>query len=216
MSTTIIRGIVGSPYMRAVIATHIEKGLDWRVEPVAPGMHKAPEYLARHPFGRIPVIERDGFELYETQAILRYVDRLTPTPALTPADPKAAARMDQAMNINDWYLFRMVGVPIGFNRSVAPKLGFPVDEAVVAAAVPDAKMVFAAIEGFLGDQAFMAGETLSLADLQMAPHVDMLAEAPECAAILKGTRLAAWLERMRARPSVATTSWEALAAKLAA
>jgi glutathione S-transferase len=55
----------------------------------------------RHPFGRVPVLEYDGFMLYETQAILRFLDRILPSPTLTPADPKAAARMDQAMIIND-------------------------------------------------------------------------------------------------------------------
>ncbi len=47
------------------------------------------------------MLEHEGFTLYESQAILRYLDRVLPAQVLTPADPKAAARMDQAMNIND-------------------------------------------------------------------------------------------------------------------
>ena len=85
--------------------------------PVAPGAAKSPEHLARHPFGRVPVLEHDGFMLYETQAILRYLDRVLPQPALTPADPRRAARMDQVMNINDWYLFQGVGNVIAFSAS---------------------------------------------------------------------------------------------------
>ena len=123
MSVTTVRGIPGSPFMRAVLITLIEKSAPYKLLPVIPGQHKAPEYLALHPFGRIPVIEHDGFVLYETQAILRYLDRVYPAPALTPADPKAAARMDQAMNIADWYLFRLIGIPIMFNRVVAPRIG---------------------------------------------------------------------------------------------
>jgi glutathione S-transferase len=210
MSVTTVRGIPGSPFMRAVLITLIEKGAPYKLIPVAPGQHKAPEYMALHPFGRIPVIEHEGFVLYETQAILRYLDRVYPAPALTPADPKVAARMDQAMNISDWYLFRQAGIPIGFNRVVAPRIGAPVNEAVVAAALPEARTCFANIETFLGDRPYMAGDQLSLADLHMAPQVDMLADCAEGAEMLAGTRLAAWLERMRARPSVAATTWDRL------
>jgi len=212
MSVTIVRGIVGSPFMRAVLMTLIEKNAPYRLEPIAPGQHKSPEYLAKHPFGRVPVTEHDGFVLYETQAILRYLDRIYPTPALTPTDPRAAARMDQAMNINDWYLFRIIGIPVVFNRVVAPRIGAPVNEAAVAAALPEAQACFAGIEAFLSDRPYMAGDAVSLADLLMAPHADMLAECAEGQAMLAGGRLATWLERMRARPSMAATTWDRLAA----
>jgi len=212
MSVTVVRGIPGSPYMRAVLMTLLEKKAAYRLEPLAPGQHKSPEYLAKHPFGRVPVIEQDGFVLYETQAILRYLDRTCPTPAFTPADPRGAARMDQAMNINDWYLFRIIGVPVVFNRVVAPRIGMPVNEAVVAAALPDAQACFKSVEAFLGDRPYMAGDAVTLADLIMAPHLDMLADCAEGQAMLAGTRLAAWLQRMRARPSMAATTWDRIAA----
>jgi glutathione S-transferase len=212
MSVTIVRGIAGSPYMRAVLMTLLEKNASYRLEPLAPGQHKSPDYLAKHPFGRVPVIEQDGFVLYETQAILRYLDRTLPTPAFTPADPRAAARMDQAMNINDWYLFRIIGIPVVFNRVVAPRIGMPVSEAAVAAGLPDAQACFKSIDAFLGDRPYMAGDSVTLADLIMAPHVDMLADCAEGQAMLAGSRLAAWLERMRARPSMAATTWDRLLA----
>ena len=212
MSVTIVRGIAGSPFMRAVLMTLLEKNAPYRLEALAPGQHKSPEYLAKHPFGRVPVIEQDGFVLYETQAILRYLDRTYPTPAFTPADPRQAARMDQAMNICDWYLFRIIGVPIVFHRVVAPRIGMPSNDAAVAAGLPDAQACFKSIEAFLGDRPYMAGDAVTLADLMMAPHVDMLAECDEGRAMLAGSRVAAWLERMRARPSMAATTWDRVAA----
>src|SRR5436190_22777849 len=108
MSEFIVHSIPGSPFGRAVLTTLEEKGASYRFSPVALGTLRSPEHLARHPFGRVPVLEHDGFMLYETQAVLRYLDRLVPQPALTPADPKRAARMDQVMNVNDWYLFHRV------------------------------------------------------------------------------------------------------------
>jgi glutathione S-transferase len=102
--TIVAYGIPGSPYLRQPLLACEEKGVPWRLEALAMGEHKQPGYLARQPFGRIPAIEHDGFRLYEAQAILRYIDRAFDGPSLTPSDPKAAARMDQVMNIMDWYV----------------------------------------------------------------------------------------------------------------
>src|ERR1700694_3242943 len=98
MSDFIVHSIPGSPFGRAVLAALEEKGASYRLSPVAPGSFKSPEHMARHPFGRVPVLEHGGFMLYETQAILRYLDRVLRAPALTPVDPKARARLDQVIN----------------------------------------------------------------------------------------------------------------------
>jgi glutathione S-transferase len=135
MSEFTVHSVPGSPFGRAVLATLEEKAALYRLSPVMPGTMRAPEHLSRHPFGRVPVLEHDGFSLYETQAVLRYLDRVLPTPALTPGDCKAAARMDQAMNVNDWYLFQGVANVIGFQRVVKPRLmGLAADEAAIEAA----------------------------------------------------------------------------------
>lgn len=209
MTAFIVHSIPGSPFGRAVLATLEEKGAAYRLTPVAPGMFRSPEHLARHPFGRVPVLEHDGFSLYETQAILRYLDRVLPTPALTPADPEAAARMDQVMNVNDWYLFHGVGNVIGFHRVVAPRLlGLAPDETVIAAAMPKAHAVFDELARLLGDKPHFGGADPSLADLLVAPQIDFFAETPEWTALgAPRKNLAAWLERMNARPSLRATTW---------
>ena len=125
MSEFIVHSVPGSPFGRTVLAALEEKGARYRLAALAPSAAKSPEHLARHPFGRIPVLEHDGFSLYETQAILRYLDRVLPSPALTPADPRRAARMDQVMNIMDWYVMPSLTSGIGFNRIVAPIFGIP-------------------------------------------------------------------------------------------
>jgi glutathione S-transferase len=210
MSQFIVHSIPGSPFGRSVLATLEEKGASYRLSPVAPGTFKSPEHLARHPFGRVPVLEHDGFRLYETQAILRYLDRVLPNPALTPADPKRAARMDQVMNINDWYLFPGVGDVIVFHRVIGPRLmGLEPDEAAIEAAMPRARRVFDELARLLGGQSYFAGETLSLADLQVAPAVAFFTATPEWKELgAPHQNLVAWLTRVEARPGMRATTWE--------
>ena len=213
MSEFIVHSVPGSPFGRSVLAALEEKGARYRLAPLAPGASKSPEHLARHPFGRIPVLEHDGFSLYETQAILRYLDCVLPGPALTPDDPRRAARMDQVMNINDWYLFQGVGNVIGFQRIIGPRLlGLTTDEAAIQAAMPRARTVFAELARLLGEQPYFAGEAVSLADLLVAPQIDFLAPTPEWSELgaINGN-LAAWLTRMQARPSFVATTWERVA-----
>src|SRR5436305_13747685 len=210
MSEFFVHSIPGSPFGRAVLAMLEEKGAAYRLAPMAPGAHKSPEHLVRHPFGRVPVLEHDGFMLYETQAILRYLDRVLPQPALTPSDPKRAARMDQVMNVNDWYLFNGVANVIVFHRVIGPRLmGLQPDEAAIEAAMPKARVVFAELARLLGGQSFFTGETITLADLLVAPQLGFFALTPECPALVAPHKnLVAWLARMEARPSLQATTWE--------
>jgi glutathione S-transferase len=179
---------------------------------MAPGSHQTPEYRQRHAFERVPCIDHGDFHLYETQAIIRYIDASKPGPSLTPADPKVAARMNQVISIVDWYVFAHgSALTIGFNRVVAPRLGVPVDETAVAGALEKTQHCVDVIAGFLADGApYLAGDGFTLGDIHAATHLDMLSEAPEGAAMLADTPLTAWLERVRSRPSFTGTTWERL------
>jgi glutathione S-transferase len=210
MSTIIVHGIPGSPYVRIPLLACEEKGVPYRLAPMGFGDTKSPEHLRRQPFGRIPAIEHGDFKLYEVSAIIRYIDQAFPGPALTPLEAHAQARMNQVMNIVDWYVMPSISVGIGFNRVVRPKFGMPVVEAEVAAALPMARTCVAALEDILGSKPFFAGESLSLADLMAFSHLDFCAESPEGRELLGKSTLSAWLARMNQRPSAAHTTWERL------
>jgi glutathione S-transferase len=167
----------------------------------------------RHAFGRVPVLDHDGFLLYETQAIVRYLDRILSNTSLTPADQKVAARMDQVMNVSDWYLFQGVNNVIGFHRVVAPRvLGLAPDEEAIAQAMPKAEVVFKELSRLLGHHSHFAGDDVSLADIVVGPHMDMLSETPEWAALTRGLdNLRSWLDRVRSRPSFVATTWQRVA-----
>ena len=206
MDEIIVYGVPGSPFVRAVQMGLEEKGVAYRVQVLGPHEVKGAEHLARHPFGRVPAFAHGDFRLYETQAILRYLDQVFPDPPLVPADPRAAARMNQIVGINDWYFFPKAAAPIVFQRVIGPALlGTPTDEGAIAAAVPTAQTCIAELDRLLGAQRFLAGDRLSIADIMLAPQIDFLAATPEGKRVLDGTRLKAWLARMNARASMIAT-----------
>jgi glutathione S-transferase len=206
MSEFVIYGIPGSPFLRSVCLGFEEKGQPYRIDGLANVAIRSETHRRLHPFGRMPTIDHGSFRLYETQAILRYVDALFPKPALQPTEPRAIARMNQIIGINDWYLFPQAARIIVFNRIIAPALlGIRPDETAIAAAVPDARLCLGELDRLLDGQPFLAGEQLTIADLMVAPQVYYLAATPEGAAILKDTALLSWLGRMNARPSMMAT-----------
>jgi glutathione S-transferase len=172
---------------------------------INPGTLKEPENLARHPFGRMPSFEHDGFKLYETQAIMRYADQAFPGPALQPTEPRRAARMNQIIGIVDWYVFPMVSAAITFERLVAPRLfGRPSDEARIAAAIPQAEHCLGAIEALVDEGPYLTGPSLSLADLHALPHLEYLTHTAEGRSVLEPhERLRGWLAHMTGRAAVA-------------
>jgi len=122
--------------------------------------------------------------------------------------------MNQLMGITDWYLMQQVSRTITFNRVVAPRFGRPVDEDAVAKAIPEARICIGEISRLLDGQRWMAGDAISLADLLLAPHLSMFAQAPEGALILQEHEdLRAWLARIEARPSMQATTWDRLLAR---
>jgi glutathione S-transferase len=206
MSEFVVYGVPGSPFMRSVLVALEEKHAPYRVEALAPGATRTPDYRRLHPFGRMPAIRHGDFHLYETQAILRYVDATFAGRALQPSEPEAIGRMNQVIGINDWYLFPLVARVIVFERIVGPAIfGKTPDEAAIAAALPDARLCLGELDRLLGDGAHLAGDHFSLADVLLAPQIYYLAATPEGASILEGTALRAWLERVGERASMQAT-----------
>src|SRR5262249_9033179 len=87
-SAGVVYGVRGSPYLRSALLGFEEKGAPYRLHALKLGGEKSAEHLVRHPFGRVPSIDHDGFALYETQAILRYVDATFDGSALQPRDAR--------------------------------------------------------------------------------------------------------------------------------
>ena len=138
MSEFVVHGVPGSPYLRAALLGLEEKAPKYRLAAMALGEAKAPAHLARQPFGRIPVLEHGDFSLYETQAILRYLDAILPGPSLRPSEPKALARMDQLVGIADWYVMPVISIGVSAERLMSQAFwNRGPDEEKIAQALPE-------------------------------------------------------------------------------
>lgn len=213
MAEFVVYGVPGSPYLRKALLALEEKHADYRLAVMGMGESKTPAHLARNPFGRIPVLEHGDFSLYETQAILRYLDAVAPGPSLSPAEPKARARMDQIIGIVDSYVFPFITHDISAERMMSQVFwGRGPDEETIAKALPNAGICIRELDRLKGRSSWLTGESVSLADLMLAPHLDYFAMTPEGQALMEDTGLVDWLERMRARDSFQATTMEKLQA----
>jgi glutathione S-transferase len=206
MARPIVYGPAMSSYVWSARLALAEKGVAHELIEVWGEELREEPHILRHPFGKVPAFEHDGFALYETQAIMRYVDEAFPAAPLQPIELHPFARMNQIMGIVDAYAWPAIARAIAFNRLVAPRLGLPVDEAAIADAVPRARLCLSEIARLAGDQEFLAGDTLSLADLMVIPLLYYFSKVPEGAAPLaEHPSLAAWIKRMEARQSFQVT-----------
>ena len=162
------------------------------------------DYLQRHPFGRIPAFEHDGFRLFETDAIVAYIVDRFGGDGLLPADAKDRAGMRQIMRIMDNYGYRALVWGIYVEEMERNRAGrLEPDE------LERASKCLGVIEGLAAPE-FLAGAQLTLADLWALPMLSYLKLAPSGAALLRQTpMLSAWLDRMQIRPSVQETRFRA-------
>src|SRR5262245_43526610 len=194
-------GMAGSPNVRGAMLALAEKGVDYDLITVLPPF-KDPDNMAPNPFGRVPVFEHDGFMLYETQAILRYVDQVFAGPVLQPTEAHELARMNQVLGIIDCYLFQSWSGDIGFERLIMPNyFQQPSNLEKIEAALPMARCCAEALESLISAP-YVTGETYSLADIRLMPHFDWLRLTPEGEAILTGkSKLVQWFQHVSERAS---------------
>jgi glutathione S-transferase len=208
MVQPVLFGAAYSVYTRIARLALLEKGVAHAFEEVDIFDPAGPPegYLERHPFGRIPSFTHDGFALFETAAIARYVDEAFPGPPLQPATARGRARVAQIVGILDSYGYRPMVWDIFVERVRRPQQNEQSDEAGIAAAVVNADRCLGVLEGLMAGSPWLAGDALSLADLHAAPMIAYLRAAPEGAMLMaKHLRLAVWWERIAARPSMRAT-----------
>jgi glutathione S-transferase len=195
--------IIGAPqsnFVRVVRIVAEEKGIEYDLIPARP---HAEEVAAIHPLGKVPVMRHGDLELFESRAIAAYFDRAFKGPSLVPADAAAAARVEQWVSLV-LTAFDPVLVREYLFAYVFPDTadGQPNRERI-AAAMPKVEIQLAILDRALALTDYLAGDSFTLADAYLAPILYNLKGLPESsAAMAKLPALAAYAERILARPSV--------------
>lgn len=206
----VLHGAGYSVYSRIVRLVLAEKAIahDFvEIDVFAPGGPPA-GHLARHPFGRIPVLEHDGFVLYETAAITRYLDEAFPGPRLVPEDARRRARTAQIVGLLDAYAFRTLVYDVFVERQSPAEKGRPADEGLIAAALPRARTILSELDRLGADAGAFSGDGVTLADLHALPMLAYFALTEEGRALLAETRrVGPWLIAVAGRPTVAATRY---------
>jgi glutathione S-transferase len=189
-----------STYSRRVLIALREKGIDAELVPVdmAKGAHRAPDYLALNPYGRVPTLVEDGFVLYESTAILEYLEATHPTPPLVPADARGRALAAMHVKLCDIQLARQTGIII-FPKRFLPRERW--DEAAMAQAKKEIERHLAIVERQLAGKEWMVGDRYSIVEVCYTPFVEFL----PLMEITPPPAVAAWTARMLARPSARAT-----------
>jgi glutathione S-transferase len=177
----------------ARLAMHA-KGARYKWVEVNPFAKDVPtDYLAMHPFGRVPTLVNGDFVLFETTAITRYVDEAFEGPRLQPINPEDRARVSQIISIIDSYAYWPLVRQVFSHGVFRPRLGHPADPIEYQRGLEAAPLVLRTLDQLASKGAFLATDFLSLADIHLAPMVAYFTSDPSGETLLKQhSRLSAW------------------------
>lgn len=197
----------GSPFAWKVWLCLEHKGIDYTFKLLSFDKNetKTPEFLAVNPRGRVPAIMDDGFPLWESNAIIEYLEERYPQKPLLPKDIKSRARIRRIISAADSYLL--------------PPIGDLAEETIYKSDGGDAKLMAEAREKVYAELArfdaalpgaFFNGDELSLADFTIYPHLRLLVRIEDRKPGLgiggnMPERLTAWMKRIEALPYFAKT-----------
>lgn len=195
-----IHGVNASPFVRKVRVALAEKGIAYDLIPVMP-MGQTQEFLAISPLGKIPVYQDGEFTLPDSSCIIAYLEKTSPEPPLYPGDAHAFGKALFYEEYADTRLAEVLG-PLFTQRVVTVKImkGEP-DQAVIDEALTSTPPVLDYLESAIGDEEFLAGGELSVADIAVATMFVNWAHAGETIDAKRWPKLAAYIDRILARPS---------------
>lgn len=191
-------GFDGSTYVRTVRIVMRLKGIDYDQVPVnvLAGEPRQPEHLARHPFGKVPVLDIDGVRIRETDAICRYLDETRPEPPVMPADPKDRARANETIGLVNSYGYGALIGACGYH--LFPDLVGGKDDALHDKALLQSETLLRTIMELKADSPWIAGERASLADYFLGPIVFYTSLTPDAPKLLGLPGVEDWWQRLQA------------------
>jgi glutathione S-transferase len=198
-----IIGSVRSTYTWAVCMLCEEKGIDYVLteKPL-----RAPELLAIHPFGKMPVLRHGDVELFESKAIATYLDRRFPAPWLFPSDPHLAGLTEQWVSLVNTVVDRTLIRTYVFAYIAARISNGTPDREAIDGVMPAVREQLAVLDKAVAGTGYLAGDQFTFADINLLPILYRLRQFPEGAqALAAAPDLAGYYERHAARPSFVRT-----------
>jgi len=199
----------GSPFAwRALLALQL-KGLEFKATEVhgSKGDNKTPEYLAMNPHGQVPVLKDGDTTVYESLAILAYLDRQYPEKPLFGATPEESALIWQrTMELNSHLFSNMSNLVRAVFRGAVEG-----NEEALNEDIATIKEELSEVTGWFNGEDYLAGDSMSAVDISLYPMLALLLR-------LMGTvnnekliidfipiaehfpAIAAWMKRVEAMP----------------
>jgi glutathione S-transferase len=165
----------GSPFAWRVMLTLEVKGLDYQSKLLefSKGENKSPEYLKLNPRGKVPTLKDGDFVVYESLAIMTYLDRKYPTPPLFGNSPEQTGQIWRLISECESYLVSAgdkVVRPIFFGKGLDK-----VDE--IQQAAQTIRQELTTVDEQLADSNWLVGADISAADIAVFPLVQLLLRA---------------------------------------
>ncbi|MEL7042564.1 MAG: glutathione S-transferase family protein [Pseudomonadota bacterium] len=198
-----VHGTIFSPWVRRLIALIEENGETFELINVIPLGAPDADFLAMSPLGKVPVLEVNGRHMPDSLAASVYLDAVLPGPSVFPEDPWRRGWMLWLCDFLGTGVFSKVEAPLFIERFINPNmLGKATDPDVVDAALAQIPYHF----GYLDDQlqagaSFLLGDEMCLVDLTAASIFINFLHAGEVVDGGRWPKLAAYIDRLLARPS---------------
>ncbi|MEO1029722.1 MAG: glutathione S-transferase family protein [Pseudomonadota bacterium] len=200
-----VHGAILSPWVRRLVATLEIKGVEHEIIPLNPMGNTDPDFKAKSPLGKIPILEVDGRFMPDSLAACAFLEKTFPTPALFPEDPWELGWMHWLCDYLATGVFSKVEAPLFFQRFIRPvfQQAEP-DQTLIDEALAIMPEYFDYLERQLeGDKSFLVGRRLSLADLSAGSIFINFRHAGVEIDAAKWPALAAYVSRLHALPAFA-------------
>jgi glutathione S-transferase len=161
----------------------------------AKGEHKQEPHLSRQPFGKVPALDDEGFALYESRAMARYIDGKSGG-ALTPTDLKQRAEMEKWISVETENfspnVMKFVAQHV-FKREQTPE--------TMENAANGLALACSVLDKNLANKTFLVGDKLTIADVTYAPYIEYAMATPTKEIFAKYRHVVAWWNRVSERPA---------------
>lgn len=201
----ILYGTPKSTYVRTTRLLLAEANIDYQLQDINifDGENTTPNYLAKHPFGKVPTLEIDGVKIYETAAIIYYLNQNLADGKYAPPDLLGQTRMRQIMAIIDSYLYQPAVGTIVIQNLIVPTQGGQTDTTAVKEAIAPTQKALKAIEDLFSGSPFLVSSLITIADFYLIPIFVYLEQTPQFSQVTANTpKLQNWWQQTKILNSV--------------